>query len=159
MSASTSTTISVDEAGYVLTIIRPGHATLQAHAMWLRDRCDCADCRRSTTNERLLDQAALDPKTVIREASVTDAHDLTLVFSDGHHWTAGVGELVGQMEPESDGPMSGRTRWPIVQISATTRRCSRCSSDSPPTARSWSPGSNPPRAACVTRPDSSDRSK
>ena len=121
MSASTSTTISVDEAGYVLTIIRPGHATLQAHAMWLRDRCDRADCRRSTTNERLLDQAALDPKTVIREASVTDAHDLTLMFSDGHHWTAGVGELVGQMEPESDGPMSGRTRWPIGSFATFER--------------------------------------
>ena len=41
--------------------------------MWLRDRCDCADCRRSTTNERLLDQAALKCNAV--RSDIAAAHN------------------------------------------------------------------------------------
>lgn len=121
MSATVPTAISVDEAGAVLTIVRHGRTPLRAHAMWLRDRCECGDCRRSTTNERLLDQAALDPTTVIREASLSDSDDLMIVFSDGHRWISGVGDVAVQIDPESDGPMGGRTRWPIGSFATFAR--------------------------------------
>ncbi len=121
MSASRRNSVSVDERGVVLTILRPDDDALSAHALWLRDRCACATCRRTTTNERLLDQAVLDPTTVIREASLSDNDDLLVVFSDGHEWTAGLTDLIAQIDSGPAGPMDGRTRWPIGSFASFER--------------------------------------
>lgn len=53
------------------------------HALWLRDACGCAECRRPSTNERLLDSTAISPDITLTSADHTD-HLLTLRFSDGH---------------------------------------------------------------------------
>jgi len=117
----TSTTVSVDERGLVLTILPPNRSSISAHALWLRDRCTCATCRRSTTNERLLDQAVLDPAMVIREASLSGNDELMVVFSDGHEWTAGLAELIAQIDSGPVGPMDGRARWPIGSFASFER--------------------------------------
>ena len=119
--ATESPSVEVVDAGTVLRLVGADGSRVSAHALWLRDRCTCAMCRRSTTNERLLDQAVLDPTTVIREASLSGADMLTVAFSDGHEWTAGLAGLMAQIGARPVHPMDGRTRWPLGSFASFQR--------------------------------------
>jgi len=54
------------------------------HAIWLRDACCCENCRRPTTNERLLDSSTVPLDITIKKAELVD-DDLVVHLSDGHH--------------------------------------------------------------------------
>jgi gamma-butyrobetaine dioxygenase len=56
---------------------------IRLHALWLRDACRCGECRRPTTNERLLDSTQLSPELTITTAAV-HSDDLVVVLSDHH---------------------------------------------------------------------------
>ncbi len=119
--ATESPSVEVVDAGTVLRLVGADGSRVSAHALWLRDRCTCAMCRRSTTNERLLDQAVLDPNTVIREASLSGADMLTVAFRDGPEWTAGLVALMAQIGAGPVHPMDGRTRWPLGSFASYQR--------------------------------------
>ena len=92
------------------------------HAIWIRDACSCPACRRTTTNERLLDPTSIDLGIAIEDA--TDDAALRVHMSDGH---------VAVLDPEwlgihlealdhHDEPAVGRHLWtgteppPIVTL-------------------------------------------
>lgn len=84
------------------------------HALWLRDACVCATCRRPSTNERLLDSTTLPLDLTIASVDTTVAeHELALVFSDGHETTLALDFLERHTVAAhdwSDDPMGGRNQ-------------------------------------------------
>jgi gamma-butyrobetaine dioxygenase len=75
------TVTSHSEVG--LTVADDASQTVELHAIWLRDACSCVDCRRPTTNERLLDST-----TIPLDLTITSFHHdddrLTITTSDRH---------------------------------------------------------------------------
>ncbi len=66
----------------VLTLSVDGEP-FDVHAIWLRDACACPDCRRPSTNERLLDSTRI-PLDLTIVSVEHDAQHLVVVTSDGH---------------------------------------------------------------------------
>lgn len=52
-------------------------------AIWVRDACQCATCRRPSTNERRLDPTTIDPSITVRRVEIVDG-ELVAEMSDGH---------------------------------------------------------------------------
>lgn len=67
---------------------------VDVHAMSLRDRCTCSQCRRPSSNERLVAWSDLRPDVTIR--SVEIGHDGFIVAetSDGHRSRVPLGDLL-----------------------------------------------------------------
>lgn len=101
----------VSHTEQVLTV-QLGDQTVDLHAMWLRDACTCADCRRPTSNERLLDVAAISPDIAVRSAQ-TESGVLHVHVSDGHHIRVGVSWLNDHIRASDrrSNPAQGRDLW------------------------------------------------
>jgi gamma-butyrobetaine dioxygenase len=66
----------------VLTLAVDGEP-FDLHAIWLRDACTCSDCRRPSTNERLLDSTTI-PLDLTVDSVDHDGEHLVVETSDGH---------------------------------------------------------------------------
>lgn len=60
-----------------------GATPIWLHALWLRDACGCPECRRPTTNERLVDSTQLSPELTVAAAAIDD-EGLVIMLSDDH---------------------------------------------------------------------------
>lgn len=87
------------------------------HALWLRDACACGECRRPSTNERLLDSTSIPPSIAIEFAEASAA-GIALRFSDGHLTVLDVNFLrrhTPAAHDRTDRPMGGRSVWVDAQ--------------------------------------------
>jgi len=103
------------------------------HAMWLRDACACAECRRPSTNERLLDSATIPLDLLITAVEQTGS-DLALTFSDGHRTELGPDFLAQHgvaAHDHRDDPMTGRSAAAELAV------FSRTELDTPTGHRRW----------------------
>ena len=96
--------------GRTLTVSLDGSPT-ELHAMWLRDACVCPDCRRPTSNERLLDPTSIDPELTISAAAIEDGE--LRVDLDGHRARIPVGWLDDHLTADTadDEPARGLRLW------------------------------------------------
>jgi len=101
--------VSADQT--VLRVVDTDFHALCFHALWLRDACACDECRRPSTNERLLDSATIDPDIVITSAARNDDR-VAVAFSDGHQTELSIDFLTRHTvaaQTWHDEPMAGRS--------------------------------------------------
>lgn len=91
------------------------------HAMWLRDACVCAECRRSISNERLVDATVIAPDLVV-DAAWTTSDVLRVDTSDGHEIRVSTSWLIEHLQASDrrTNPAHGRHLW-----NATTQEVAR----------------------------------
>lgn len=91
----------------------PIDGTPTVASRWLRDRCECSTCRRSTTNERLLDPLTIDPVVTVDSVTVERSR-LIIEFSDGHRGHIGLASLTNDLARiASSDPVGSRTPWQV----------------------------------------------
>ena len=73
----------VAHTGTVLTVGSAPGSTLDLHALCVRDACACHDCRRPSTNERILDSTTIPLEIEIVSVHETPEH-VVVHTSDGH---------------------------------------------------------------------------
>lgn len=88
-----------------------GERHLDLHAVWIRDACSCSDCRRPSTNERLLDPTSIDLGITIESVTGDDA--LQIPMSDGHTVVLDAEWLRAHLDAfdHRDEPAVGRRLW------------------------------------------------
>ena len=90
---------------------------VHVHALRLRDGCVCPECRRPTSNERLVPWADLPPDLTIRSAEIIDGV-IEVETSDGHRSSVPLVDLV-----ESEvGARPGAVDGPVSEGRPTVRR-------------------------------------
>jgi gamma-butyrobetaine dioxygenase len=101
----------VSHTGQVLTVEVDGRP-FDLHAMWLRDACTCAECRRPTSNERLFEASVISPDIALHSAR-TDSRVLHVRASDGHRIRVLVSWLIDHVQTSDRraSPALGRELW------------------------------------------------
>ncbi len=90
--------IHAQSGGDAKPVTSAGHEKGRVHALWLRDACTCATCRRPSTNERLFDPADMGLSLTIvsvhplQPSSMDDTIEIS--FSDGHSSKFEVRQLI-----------------------------------------------------------------
>ena len=103
--------LEVGPVGDRTLVVTADGSSTELHAIWLRDACCCAECRRPTSNERLVDPTSIDPEITITAATIEDG-DL-LVDLDGHRSRIPVGWLADHLAAAdaTNDPTRGLRLW------------------------------------------------
>jgi len=104
--------IEVIGGGRRLLVGLAGLGSFEVAAIWVRDACQCATCRRPSTNERRLDPTAIDPTITV--GSVVVDGDLIAEMSDGHRAAVPAGQLALISEARRASTVDRRVRDPAV---------------------------------------------
>ncbi len=89
----------------------PAHTWTLAN-YWLRDNCHCAACRHPGNGQKLYEIVDLPHDLRPREAVITDARTLSVLWSDGHRSDYALAWLAAHaLSPEAR-----RSRAPIVEL-------------------------------------------
>ena len=107
-----------------LTVALAGGSTTELHALWVRDACTCVECRRPSTNERLLDSTTI-PLDVSIESIERSAGRLVARTTDGHDVQIPIDWLVEHVRSTDlrDRPADGIALWETPEAVELTACC------------------------------------